>query len=65
MFKEDRENVDQESKIKVAIDRYMALQYDPRRERIKLWETKLDLLNEGLMGTDSAQTIKANLPARS
>ena len=47
--------------IKDGVIAYMALQYDPRREQIKMYQRKKALVNKELEDTTNATTIKGQM----
>lgn len=44
--------------IKIAIDRYRSLQYDPKRELIRTYKKKLNMLGRALEDEEQASAIK-------
>lgn len=60
VFKDKKNNFWDSSRIKEAVDMYVSLQYDERREQLKTYQIKIGIINDEIRRSDSPITI-ANL----
>lgn len=62
-FKENESEIIETDRIRMAIEEYMSFQYDADREQIRVFQKKIDLMNEELIIDNSKTSIKNTLDA--